>query len=456
MANAISNFVNWIANGARQVVLDPMVDLWALAAKGINKGLDLVTWDNLSQYTNPKIDKAAEGIKAEATSPVDPTSTAYAVWEWLVHWIDNAAMALWAVQLAKQWIKNAPKMYNKFRNWVSWAKNVAKKSDWLLQNAANVQKELWQSKIDLSDTMMDYVKTNHQNMSQKEINDMMYKIEQNRKEWESILKMSAEEFNKRWEKEFLKSVDNYKIWQDFKAERSAANKSARDAWFKNFKEANAEAKELKNLDDLAKKNWFKDYSEAADNYQSVVARWGNPNLAWMTEEDYIKLHWLGEDAEINATILQKNWITIPKFQESYNNVKKSVDNIAKMSNKEFVDYMGNIERASMEWYSPYWYDYRLEDSWHAASSTKDFNKLKSEIIDWIMHEYWPEWSHVLSWEDLDKIKKWAEKMFRQPVVNSFKSLTPAERAVMENADKNTTSALKAGWDPQVEPFDLYF
>ena len=47
-------------------------------------------------------------------------------------------------------------------------------------------------------------------------------------------------------------------------------------------------------------------------------------------------------------------------------------------------------------------------------------------------------------------------MYKQPVVNSFKSLTPAERAVMENANRNTTAALKAGWDPQTEPFDLYF
>lgn len=49
-------------------------------------------------------------------------------------------------------------------------------------------------------------------------------------------------------------------------------------------------------------------------------------------------------------------------------------------------------------------------------------------------------------------RKWYNKSKRYDRVN----LTPQERASAIQAEKNTNAALKAGWDPQTEPFDLYF
>lgn len=147
--NWTANFLNWVSNAARDVVVNPFVDLWALAAKWVNVGLDKITWQNLAKEANAKIDKAASEIKWEwniwlKKQPEDPTSMAYAVWEWLTRWVDQAAAVLTLAEAAKQLPKVAQAGWKKILSKVSSAKTkneqmkLAKEArDYINQNATN-------------------------------------------------------------------------------------------------------------------------------------------------------------------------------------------------------------------------------------------------------------------------------------------------------------------------------
>jgi len=395
MANAISNFVNWIANWAKQVVLDPIVDLWALAAKGVNKGLDLVTWDNLSQYTNPKISKAAEWIKAQAESPVDPTSTSYAVWEGLVHWVDNAAMALWLVQLAKQvwkqWLKQLPKLLGKYQD--------AKDKKAQLQAAQEIR---------------DYIQKQAKSPTAVTSDVPAYQQRAYANEWNANNDIKMDTF--------------------------------KDVW------GNQSVFPKRNL---------------TDQFRQVDNTYTNPVSKDMAKNNIIKERW-----EFPATI--KNDLNKPLSKtdarnmdipyggsnmQEVKNVQKTVNDIAKMSNKDFKKFMQNNESAAMAWYEPSWWDYRLEDTWHSW----DLWKTKDAVIKNILnhHSLEQEWTLTNTMQSTIRnnaiknnknYRKWYNKSKRYDRVN----LTPQERASAIQAEKNTNAALKAGWDPQTEPFDLYF
>lgn len=147
--NWTANFLNWVSNAARDVVVNPFVDLWALAAKWVNVGLDKITWQNLAKEANEKIDKAASEIKWEwniwlKKQPEDPTSIAYAVWEWLTRWVDQAAAVISLAEAARQLPKVAQAGWKKILNKVSSAKTkneqmkLAKEArDYISKNAIN-------------------------------------------------------------------------------------------------------------------------------------------------------------------------------------------------------------------------------------------------------------------------------------------------------------------------------
>ena len=147
--NWTANFLNWVSNAARDVVVNPFVDLWALAAKWVNVWLDKITWQNLAKEANAKIDKAASEIKWEwniwlKKQPEDPTSLAYAAWEWLTRWVDQAAAVISLAEAARQLPKVAQAGWNKILSKVSKAKTkneqmkLAKEArDYINQNAIN-------------------------------------------------------------------------------------------------------------------------------------------------------------------------------------------------------------------------------------------------------------------------------------------------------------------------------
>lgn len=147
--NWTANFLNWVSNAARDVVVNPFVDLWALAAKWVNVGLDKLTWQNLAKEANEKIDKAASELKWEwniwlKKQPVDPTSLAYAAWEWLTRWVDQAAAVISLAEAARQLPKVAQAGWKKILSKVSSAKTkneqmkLAKEArDYISQNAIN-------------------------------------------------------------------------------------------------------------------------------------------------------------------------------------------------------------------------------------------------------------------------------------------------------------------------------
>lgn len=119
MANWFTNFMNGLANWAKSVVMDPLVDLWALAAKWVNMWVSKLAWTDYKSW-NKAIDEAAEWIKNEMVSKVDPTSTAWAIWEWIPVWLANADAVVNLVELAKnvgkQWLKQLPKLLGKYQD----------------------------------------------------------------------------------------------------------------------------------------------------------------------------------------------------------------------------------------------------------------------------------------------------------------------------------------------------
>lgn len=122
MANAVTNFLNWVANWTKSVILDPIVDIWSTAVKWIAWGTAALAGKD-SKNIRENIDKAASQLKWEMQQPKQADSMAYAIWEWLPVWVDNAAWAVGLWMLAKQLPKAAQSWFNKILNRVKDAKS---------------------------------------------------------------------------------------------------------------------------------------------------------------------------------------------------------------------------------------------------------------------------------------------------------------------------------------------
>lgn len=122
MANAVTNFLNWVANWTKSVILDPIVDIWSTAVKWIAGGTAALAGKD-STKIRENIDKVASQMKWEMQQPKQADSIAYAIWEWLPVWVDNAAWAVGLWMLAKQLPKAAQSWFNKILNRVKDAKS---------------------------------------------------------------------------------------------------------------------------------------------------------------------------------------------------------------------------------------------------------------------------------------------------------------------------------------------
>lgn len=300
MANWFTNFMNGLANWAKSVVMDPLVDLWALAAKWVNMWVSKIAWTDYKSW-NKAIDEAAEWIKNEMVSKVDPTSTAWAIWEWIPVWLANADAVVSLVELAKnvgkQWLKQLPKLLGKY------------------QDAKDKRAQL-QAAQEIREYVQNQAKTTHVTPSE---------------------------------------APAYQWWQAAK-----------------------EAKE----------------------------------------------------------------------------VQKTVNDIAKMSDKDFKKFMQNNESASMAWYEPSWWDYRLEDTWHSW----DLWKTKDEVIKNILnrHSLDQEWTLTDAMQSVirnDAIKnnKNYRKWIKKDIKNNYDEATywttrAKERASNLSAANAENASIKAGED----------
>jgi len=127
MANAVTNFLNWVANWTKSVILDPIVDIWSTAVKWIAGGTAALAGKD-STKIRENIDKAASQLKWEMQQPKQADSIAYAIWEWLPVWVDNAAALVGIWELAKQLPKAAQKWWKAILDKVNKADTPAKQN----------------------------------------------------------------------------------------------------------------------------------------------------------------------------------------------------------------------------------------------------------------------------------------------------------------------------------------
>ena len=373
MANGFTNFMNGLANWAKQVTMDPLVDLWALAAKWINKWIDLVTWDDLSKTTNAKIDKAAQWIKNQMVSKVDPTSVAWAVWEWLPIWLANAdaviSVAEMAKQIWKQWLKQLPKLLNKYKDaknkkqQLKAAQEIREYVNWLYQwtKAPVSEAPAYQQKAySLANSAWDFPMETYV--------------------WESDL----------WNT--MKTIDN--LTDKF---RTADNwwAAAKETWFWSSKNA------VSNLKSMAVEDAYRPQTAARE----VVE---NDLMSPMTREQAMQY-----DVQLKPTNMKE-----------VKEVQKTVDNISKMSNKEFKEFMQEAASADNAWYGSYWYDNDVDDLWKSAyNSPNDYWDVKEAVIDRIINHHWldQEWTLTSAYQNSIKSNLLNNKSYRTWKKKSIKN-----------------------------------
>lgn len=125
LLNWFGNFMNGVSNAARDIVANPIADI----ANIWLKTNPYVAAANLA--TKWKVNKAIDTVTSAAKweqsgslqkQPEDPTSLAYAAWEGLTRWIDQAAAVISLAEAARQLPKAAQKGWNKILNKVKDAK----------------------------------------------------------------------------------------------------------------------------------------------------------------------------------------------------------------------------------------------------------------------------------------------------------------------------------------------
>lgn len=126
--NWAENFLSANANAARDLVVNPIVDLWSFVAKWYARWAAGLLWKDPDKAA-ASVDKVADILKTwwgyNAKQEVDPTSIAWAIGDWLIRWVDQAAAVLTLAEAAKQLPKVAQAGWNKILNKVSKAKTPA-------------------------------------------------------------------------------------------------------------------------------------------------------------------------------------------------------------------------------------------------------------------------------------------------------------------------------------------
>lgn len=315
--------------------MDPLVDLWALAAKWINKWLDWITWDDLSKTANAKIDRAAEGIKNEMVSPVDPTSVAWAIWEWIPVWLANADALISVAQMAKQigkaWLKQLPKLLNKYQDakdknaQLKAAQEIREYVNWLYNEAKTPISEApaYQQKV--------YAAT------------------------ESSPLWNIEKFSDVW-------------WN-----RSTEIKNMTKRFNQVDKNKSIPADQKVNVKSMEVESSV--YPERYDN--SEIWYWTEPNNLEkpMTTQQAIR-SWI-----------PYKWTNMSEVKE----VQKTVNEIAKMSDADFKKFMQSNASDATAWYGKYWYDNDIDDLWKSTyNSPKDYGDVKDAVINNIINSHWQD------------------------------------------------------------------
>lgn len=317
-----------------------------------------------------KINKAIDTVVSAAKweqphslqkQPEDPTSLAYAAWEGLTRWVDQAAAVLTLTEAAKQLPKAAQKWWNKILNKVKDAKS---KSD----------------QIKLAKEAREYLNKAMDENLRPAVNS------------------SAPSYQQR-----AVAIDNQMHWWNMRTYVDEATDNAN----KTFKNMTSKMNAANMSKDPAA---VKMRTARNEVYPAITDYTKQPN------KTYAPL----KPAEAAEVFVPYKWSNLKDVQH----MQERVNNIAKMSDTEFRKYMNSVERADMAGYWPDWYDYQIEDLWHSAwGNSKSLWNLKNQIINRITYSYDPEQFWKVSWKWQEIVKNNAlknNKVYRKRKVKDIK------------------------------------
>ena len=292
LLNWVENFMNGVSNAARDVVVNPAVDLVNLWLKTNPVAAVTNVLDKWKTYK--AIDKASSIAKWEAEwslqrQPVDPTSTAYAVWEWLTKWVDQAAGALWLIEAAKFLPKAAQKWWKAILNKVNKANTPEKQ-----KAVVNEARDYVTKHIEINDNLSKRMYNQsaevpaYQQRAYASENPGMARYKTNAagtnfavtKNWDTTIwrpmtsydnslkqKLIPERASKLWVS-YRKWWSNpwYTKWMsDIWAESvHEANEMANKLWFKSYKDL---------YNNYLENGWSQSFARYYDNYQSPMVRY---------------------------------------------------------------------------------------------------------------------------------------------------------------------------------------
>lgn len=398
--NWTANFLNGVANAGKDLIVNPVVDLWALAAKWVNIGLDKLTGENLAPEANKKIDKAADQITWRAdmdwlikntSNPVDPTSTAYALWEWLTRWVDQAAAVLTLTEAARQLPKAMQAWWKKILNKVKDAKS---KSD---------QMKLAKEAREYLNKAMD--------------EDLRPKVESAAPAYQQ--RAVAEHYNDR------------NLW-------TKMDKYVNDKYTYN----NAEFKNMTSKMNAA------NLSKDPEAVKMRTAR----NTVYPSNVDYFATNNnktyrpLSKEAARDIDVPYK-WIN----KDYYNNVKKEIDDLAKMSDKDFKELMQSKSSASWAWYGDWRYDL-WDDRINNWNKPKEYQRMKSQVIENILNDAWlAYWKPGVYWDAIKsnaiksnkRYRNWIKKDMKNRYDEATKWITREEARAVEQEAANEAADIAA-------------
>lgn len=401
LLNWFGNFMNGVSNAARDVVANPLADMANIKLKTN----PYVAAANLA--TKWKVNKAIDTVTSAAKweqpnslqkQPNDPTSIAQAAWEWLTRWIDLAASVLTLTDLARQLPKAAQAWWKTILNKVKDAKS---KSDQM-----KLAKE--------ARAYIDQYATDTTKLAEDVPSYQKRAVAAEANLWKSAADPKMEKFaGQYYNDQSMKTFDNL-----------TDKMKNKDNVFKDYpKDVRKVFREWEILDQIQKQDSRYKYL-----WNKVL-----PNQTYVT---------------LNSSEASQLWVPYGwKNMQNIRNVQKEIQDLVKMSDKDFKKLMQDKAAASTAWYGDW--RYNLWDDWiENWNNPKEYQRMKEEIAGNILNDAWLNYwvaetygNAIMS--NAAKSSKRYRNWLKKDAKNRYEKATqPITRAERNAADMNAAEVEK--------------